>query len=209
MDRPIPESSPFSPGASPWCQKGNVYRGLFGNIDSYIEKGSAAAIERVEDPEVQRFLRQSFAASGWYDIFPMIALIVQVARIRGVPYFTAVSDLSRMMALADLNGLYRALLRVVSPSLVAPRLPRIQAQYLNFGSLAVDETGPNHCKVVRSDHPHLLVHWYVAVAHGFVPCVLEHAGAKDVRVRWDPPESEGTDADGFERVGLRFTIQWT
>jgi len=209
MDRPIPERSPFPPGGSPWRQKGNVYRNLFGNVDAYVAEGSEGAIERVEDEQVRRFLRQPFAASGWYDIFPMIAMIVQVARLRGVPYFTAVSDLSRMMAEADLNGLYRTLLRVMSPALLAPRLPKIQAQYLDFGSLVVGETGPNHCEIIRGDHPHLLVHWYVAVVHGFLPCVLECSGAKDVRVRWSPPESEGKDAAGFERVGLRFTIQWT
>jgi hypothetical protein len=209
MDRPVPERSPFAPGASPWSQKGNVYRSLFKHVDLYIEGGSAEALGRVENEHVRRYLTQPFAASGWYDIFPMIALIVQVSRLRGVPYFTAVSDLSRMMAKADLNGLYRTLLRVVSPSMLAPRLPKIQAQYLNFGSLEVTATGPNHCEVVRHEHPHLLVHWYIAVVHGFLPCVLECSGAKDVRVRWDRPEPEAPDAAGFERVGLRFTIQWT
>jgi hypothetical protein len=114
-----------------------------------------------------------------------------------------------MMAEADLNGLYRTLLRVVSPGLLAPRLPKIQAQYLNFGALTVTATEAKYCEVVRRDHPHLLVHWYVAVVHGFLPCVLACSGAKDVHVRWDPPESEGTDAAGFERVALRFKIQWT
>jgi hypothetical protein len=208
MNRPVPEKSPFAPGASPWCQKGNVYRSLFRHVDSYAEGGSAAALERVEDEGVRKFLAQPFSASGWYDIFPMIAMIVQVARLRGVPYFTAVSDLSRMMAEADLNGLYRTLLRAVSPGLLAPRLPKIQGQYLNFGTLTVAETGSNHCEVVRREHPHLLVHWYIAVVHGFLPCVLACSGANDIRIRWTPPESEGTDAAGFEMVGLRFIIHW-
>jgi hypothetical protein len=209
MDRPVPDRSPFAPGASPWRQKGNVYRGLFRHVDTYIDGGSTAAIDRVEDPLVRAFLTQPFAASGWYDLFPMITMIVQVARLRGVPYFTAVSDLSRMMANADLNGLYRTLLRVVSPGLLAPKLPRIQAQYLNFGTLTVAETATDHCEVIRGAHPLLLVHWYVAVVHGFLPCVLECSGAKDVRVRWSDPEPQGTDDAGFEQVGLRFTIQWT
>jgi hypothetical protein len=208
MDHPVPETSPFAPGASPWCQKGNVYRSLFTNVDDYVEGGSAAVLARIEDAEVRAFLSQPFAASGWYDIFPMITMIVQVARLRGVPYFTAVSDLSRKMAEADLSGLYRALLRVVSPGLLAPRLPRIQAQYLNFGSLEVLSSGQKDCEVVRRDHPHLLVHWYVAVVHGFLPCVLQFAGATNVRVRWSPPEPEGVDEAGFERVALRFGIHW-
>jgi hypothetical protein len=114
-----------------------------------------------------------------------------------------------MMAEADLSGLYRTLLRVVSPGLLAPKLPKIQAQYLNFGSLTVTETGQKHCEVVRHGHPSLLVHWYVAVVHGFLPCVLECAGAKDVRVRWSAPEHERRDAAGFEEVALRFMIHWT
>ena len=185
-----------------------MYRSLFRNVDRYVEGGSALAIERIADGRVRDYLNQPFAASGWYDIFPMIAMIVQVARIRGVPYFNAVSELSRQMAEADLNGLYRTLLRVVSPGMLAPKLPKIQAQYLNFGSLTVLETSSDHCEVLRSDHPHLLVHWYVAVVHGFLPCVLEYSGAKNVRVRWSEPVFEGADAAGFEKVGLRFAIHW-
>jgi hypothetical protein len=206
---PVPEKSPFGPGGSPWSQKGNVYRSLFKHVDLYVDGGSAAALERIEDEAVRRYLMQPFAASGWYDIFPMIALIVQVARLKGVPYFTAVSELSRMMAEADLNGLYRTLLRVVSPGLLAPRLPKIQQQYLNFGSLDVIATGSNECELARHGHPHLLVHWYVAVVHGFLPCILECSGAKDVRVKWSPPEREEVNAGGFELVGFRFTIHWT
>ncbi len=205
----MPEQSPFAPGESPWCQKGNVYRSLFRNVDSYVLGGSVAALDRIEDRAVRRFLEQPFAASGWYDIFPMIAMIVQVARLHGVPYFTAVSELSRQMAEADLNGLYRTLLRVVSPGLLAPKLPKIQAQYLNFGSLDVLESGPKHCEVLRRDHPHLLVHWYVSVVHGFLPCLLERAGARDVRVRWSAPRLESFDAAGFEKVALRFAIHWS
>jgi|ERR1700722_3292065 len=179
MDRPVPDRSPFPPGGSPWCQKGNVYRSLFRHVDAYVEGGSAAALERVDDEHVGNFLRQPFAASGWYDIFPMITMVVQVARMRGV-----------------------------SPGLLAPRLPRIHGQYLNFGTLTVTASDADHCELRRSQHPQLLVHWCVAVVHGFLPCVLECSGAKDVRVGWGPPEPEGPDAAGFEMVGLRFTIHW-
>jgi hypothetical protein len=27
-------------------------------------------------------------------------------------------------------------------------------------------------------------------------------------VRWSEPQSEGFDAAGFEKVGLRFAVQW-
>ncbi len=208
MDRPIPDESPFPPGKGPWRQKGNVYRSLIANLDSYVPGGSEAAIERVPDERVRAFLRQPFFSSGWHDIFPMISLVVQAARLAGVPYFTAVSELSRMMAEADLNGVYRAMLRVVSPEFLAPRLPRIQAQYLDFGKLRVVETRPRYCEVHRSEHPLLLVHWYVAVVHGFLPHVLGYAGAKDIRVRWTAPSPEGRDALGFEMVSLRFEISW-
>ncbi|MGO8993132.1 MAG: hypothetical protein ACLQVI_07375 [Polyangiaceae bacterium] len=208
MDRPVPNRSPFPPGGSPWCQKGNVYRSLFQHVDAYVEGGSAAALARIDDKNVRNYLSQPFVASGWYDIFPMITMVVEVARMRGVPYFTAVSDLSRMMAEADLNGIYRTLLRVVAPRFLAPRLPRIQGQYLNFGTLTVTESEWDHCEVLRGKHPQLLFHWYVAVVQGFLPCVLECSGAKDVRVRWSPPEAEGKDEAGFEMVGLRFTIHW-
>jgi hypothetical protein len=204
----IPEHSPFPAGEGPWRQKGHLYRGLFKNLEGYVEGGAAAAIERVEDAQVRAFLSQPFAAGGWYDLFPMITLVVQVARMVGIPYFRAVSDLSRMMAERDLNGVYRTLLRVVSPDFLAPRLPRIQGQYLDFGNLRVGETRPGYVEIFRGEHPLLLVHWYVAVVHGFLPLVLGHAGAKDVRVRWAPPVAEGSKF-GFDLVTVRFEIHWT
>jgi hypothetical protein len=204
----LPEESPFPIGASPFCQKGHVYRTTLKHLDAYLDGRAEQTIRRIEAPGVRDFLAQPFVASAWYDIFPMISLIVETARTAGVPYFRAVSDLSRMLAEADLNGVYRAILRVVSPNILATRLPRIQAQYLNFGRVESTLVAPGHCQVVRAGHPLILVHWFVAVVHGFLPYVLEQAGAKAPRVRWEPPATDGVES-GLQTVTLRFEIHWS
>lgn len=203
----LPELSPFPPGKSPFRQKGHVYRITLYNLGAYIDGGAPAVIAKIEDPMVRAFLEQAFMPGSWYDVFPMIALVVQTARMLGVPYFRAVSDLSRMMAEADMNGIYRTILRVVGPHLLAPKLPRIQAQYLEFGSLKQGETRDGYCEVIRTGHPLILVHWYVAVVHGFLPYILGESGAKDPRVKWDQPVNDG-DVEGFDTVSVRFHISW-
>jgi hypothetical protein len=203
----VPITPPVPLGPSPIHMKGTSFRSTTANVETYVEGGLSALLERAGDPKLRAFWSQPFLAAGWYDVFGMVALVAHAARRRGVPYFTAVADLSRMLAVSDSRGLYRALLWAASPEFLAPRLPRIQSRYMDFGGVRVGATRPGYCEIFRTEHPALLVHWYMGVVSGFVPHVLEQAGAKGPRIRWDAPVVDGV-AHGFETVTVRFEINW-
>ncbi len=203
----IPITPPVPVGEGPFHMRGSSFRWTAGNLDRYVSGGLGAVLERLEDERLRAFWSQPFLAAGWYDVFGMVAIVGQVARLRGVPYFTAVADLSRMIAVDDTRGLYRALLVVASPEFIAPRLPRILTRYLDFGGIEVGRVGKGYCEVTRTRHPAILAHWFIGLTSGFLPCVLEQSGAKSVRLRWDPPKPDGS-VSGYASVSLRFEVNW-
>jgi hypothetical protein len=203
----IPITPPVPVGEGPFHMKGSSFRATVRNIDGYVSGGLRAVLDRLEDERLRAFWSQTFLAAGWYDVFGMVAIVGQIARLRGVPYFTAVADLSRMIAMEDTRGLYRALLVVASPEFVAPRLPRIQSRYLDFGGIDVGRVDTGYCEVTRTRHPAILAHWFIGLTSGFFPCVLEQSGARNVRLRWDQPRPDGT-LNGYDSVALRFEAHW-
>jgi hypothetical protein len=203
----IPITPPVPAGEGPFHMKGSSFRATAKNIDASVPGGLAAVLDRLGDDRLKAFWSTPFLAGGWYDVFGMVAVVGGVARVRGVPYFTAVGDLSRMLAIEDTRGLYRALLVVASPEFIAPRLPRIQSRYLDFGGVVVGKVTKGYCEVTRTQHPAILTHWFCGLLSGFMPCVLEQSGAKDVKLRWDRPKPDGS-VSGYDTVSMRFEVQW-
>ena len=204
----IPVSAPHPVGENPFHAKGSVFRTTSQILEGYIDGGLPAVLERLGDPALRAFWEQPLLAGGWYDVFGMVMLVREIARMRGVPYFKVVSEMSRMVATADLNGIYRALLRLATPELIAPRLPRIQARYMDFGDVTVGSVATGRADATRTGHPRILAHWYVAVINGFMPCVLEASGAKTPRIKWSAPVTDGM-SHGLETVSIRFEATWT
>jgi hypothetical protein len=207
-DWTIPAKAPLPVGENAFHAKGAVFRTTAQILDGYVDGGLTAMLQRVGDPALRAFWEQPLLAGGWYDVFGMVMLVREIARARGIPYFKAVSEMSRMVAMADLNGIYRALLRLATPELIAPRLPRIQARYMDFGGVAVGAVSRGRADATRTGHPRILAHWYVAVITGFMPCVLEAAGARSPRIKWNPPVSDGM-THGLETVSIKFEASWT
>ena len=191
----IPVSAPHPVGENPFHAKGSVFRTTGHILEGYIDGGLPAVLERVGDPALRAFWEQPLLAGGWYDVFGMVMLVREIARMRGVPYFKVVSEMSRMVATADLNGIYRALLRLATPELVAPRLPRIQARYMDFGDVTVGSVAKGRADATRTGHPRILAHWYVAVIERL------HAVRARGRRRQDAPHQ-------VERPRDRWHVPW-
>jgi hypothetical protein len=207
-DWTIPAVPPRPVGENPFRAKGSVFRSTIAILERYVDGGLPAVLKRVGDPVLRAFWEQPLLAAGWYDVFGMVMTVREIARMRGVPYFKVVSEMSRMVAEEDVRGIYRGLLKLASPELIAPRLPRIQARYMDFGDVTVGSTRRGHADATRTGHPRILAHWYVAVISGFVPYLLEASGAKAPRIRWYAPEPDG-ESHGFETVSIKFEANWS
>ncbi len=199
--------SRFPPGASPFRAKGNVYRALLESADKRVPGGREAVLALIDDPVLRAFYLQPFLAASSYDIFPLIPFGVAGAKILGVPYGEFVRGGAEFTALRDMNGIYRVLLKLASPEMVIARIPRILAQYFDFGSVEGQFRGERSYEATARGLPKPIAFWLTNIAHGFIPVVLEKAGARrvDMRVR-NPTETHVEH--GVQLVDVSFDVRW-
>jgi len=82
------------------------------------------------------------------------------------------------------------------------RLPRILLQYFDFGKIEGRFTSERAYEATASGIPRPLVIWLMNVAYGFVPVVMENAGARGVELVIRPGELER------EERGMAWRRSW-
>ncbi len=187
--------------------KGLVYQGAREFYATAVIGGLDAVHAELRHPGLEAFWAQHFVPGGWYDILPIVEISRSAAHAAGVPHLRFVRDNAAWVARRDIGGVYRALLKLASPSLVATRLPRAALQYFDFGSAEGNVTG-NTLRAWQRGVPEPLGRWLIACVEGFAPVALGAAGAQNVVVRAELPESAGEDR-GQRVVNLAYEIRWT
>lgn len=212
MSSRLPGATASSHGAhahrgSPFHAKGLVYQGARDYYDRHLPGGVSAVVGRLE-PQVARFFNdQPFVAGGWYDVMPIVAISAAAASVAGISQGNLVRQNAAWLAHRDVNGVYRALLRVASPAAVAARLPRASMQYFNFGSAEGELVERGLFESTRTGIPLGLAPWLCWAVEGFTPVALGYAGARNTTVESSPFVSDG-DVIGFRTVSLSFRIRW-
>lgn len=199
---------PFAPGESPFRTKGTGYLGLFDSFDRRVPGGKKAVFARLADPRVAAFFAQRFLASSTYDLLPLLDASMTAAKITNVPWREFVRGGARIQAERDLDGVYKVLLRVASARLVVERLPRILVQYFNFGAVEGRFSGEKRFEARIRGVPRPVAPWLTAIGEGFVPVVMQAAGAASSVVLVHPFEHDG-EAHGMETTSARFSVSWT
>lgn len=203
-----PNSGPFDPGQSPYRVKGTTYRGLLDRFDRDLPGGFQSVLDRIVDQRILEFFRQPFLPSSMYDIYPLLDAGAGGARIAGKAYRTFVREGAAYQADRDMSGVYRVLLRLASPRLVIDRVPRIFMQYVDFGSMNGSLTGETRFEGAVRGMPQAVCPWIQGVLEGFVPVVLQRAGAREASVIIRPFEHERTD-NGVPLMAAQVNFSWT
>ncbi|MCA9590501.1 MAG: hypothetical protein KC657_34595 [Myxococcales bacterium] len=196
------------PGSSPFRTKGVAYQGLFESFDARVPGGARGAIALLPR-ETQTFFDQPFLAGSMYDILPLLELSRQGALLCDVSWREFVREGARRQADRDTRGVYRFMLRVASPKLVVERLPRVMVQYFDFGDVSGEHDPEGRLRYEASvrDLPEPVAPWLSAVGEGFIPVVMERAGARDVSVLVHPSRPCGVRA-GVRLLEARFAVKW-
>jgi hypothetical protein len=197
----------FAPGESPFRTKGNVYRALFESADKRVPGGLAAVLAQIDDPALRAFYDQTFLAASTYDIFPLIPFGQAGAKLAGVPYPEFVRRGAELTATRDMNGIYRVILKLASPEMVVARLPRILAQYFDFGDIDGKFNGSRRYEATARGLPRTIALWLTNIAQGFIPVVLEQAGARNVSLAIRAPLDSGVE-HGVTVVTVSFEVRW-
>ncbi len=203
----MPTESSIAPGESPFRTKGNVYRALLESADARVPGGRDAVLARIDDPALAKFFAQPFLAASTYDVLPLVPFGMLGAKIAGVAYPEFVRGGAAFTAKRDMRGIYKVLLKLASPSAVVQRLPRILIQYFDFGKIEGRFTSERAYEATATGIPQPLVVWLMNVAYGFIPVVLESAGARDVAVVIKPSEPE-REVQGIPLVRSAFVVTW-
>ncbi|HEY3494344.1 MAG TPA: hypothetical protein VGK73_06650 [Polyangiaceae bacterium] len=187
--------------------KGLVYRGTQEFYARRLTGGLESLRRQLVDEAIVRFWEQNFSPGGWYDLFPLMAINQAAARVAGLPYTELVKENAAYIAERDINGVYRLLLKLASPELVASKLPRASLQYLDFGEAEGHHVGEKRFHAVQRRVPAAFAPWMTASVQGFAPTALRIVGAKDILITTRSVSQDAPSAEN-RTVELTHEISW-
>jgi hypothetical protein len=203
---PAPPRHPFPPGKSPFRVKGVTYRNLVDMIEETVPGGRPALLAKL-DRELREFASQSFLPSTFYDSLPSVPLCETAAALTNRPFAQFVRELSRYSAERDAKGIYRMLLRLISPHTIMERLPATARQYFDFVTSSVEKIGPTAYRTTARGVPQFLSQFYMLVTEAFLSHALTLAGARGLAHQWLPATPDGTNV-GIAIVCLKREVSW-
>jgi hypothetical protein len=197
----------FAWGESPFCNKGVTYRNLMDFVGERVPGGRTALLAALKDEKLHAFAAQTFLPSTFYDTLPTVPICQVASTLCSVSFDDFVRDLSRYSVERDTKGIYRMLLRLVSPAMVMERIPAAAKQYFNFVEATVEKLAPNAYRSRARGVPSLLAQFYMLVTEAFLRHALTLAGARGVQHQWGRPEPDGL-RDGVPLVILQREMRW-
>jgi hypothetical protein len=203
----MPANFPFPPGESPFRVKGSICRGCIEYIAEHVQGGMPAALAALPTDALRRCFEQPFLASALYDTFVLEALLQAAARAVGQNFEAFLRQAFDAQAARDQRGVYKLLLRAISPEMLVKRLPSIGSQLFTFTSSEVRELGPGHWENTISGIPVLLRTVYCESSGAFVSRALRTTGARDLSHRWLEPRP-APDQHGLAICTVVRELRW-
>jgi hypothetical protein len=196
---------PFGPGEGPFRIKGVGYRGHLQYVGETV--GLDAMLAGM-DPDHAAYFDQPFLAATYYDLLPLLHAAAALARIEGRAFLDFAWHRTQHQARSDLNGVYRAMLRIASAKAVARRFARMSAQYFDFGQAELEgEDGAKEVRGVWRGLPEPLAPWLLATVDSYGRYVVGCAGGHQAGVEETGRRRSGQEA-GVPLVDLGFRVHW-
>ena len=170
----------FLPGESPFEIKGVAYLGHMEYVRDNVPGGVDAMLAEFETDAMRDFFAQRFLASRRYDIAPLIAAGATCADLLGLENAEFLKRRTQAQAHADVGGIYRFLLKLISSRLLAKRLPLFLGQYFNFGTTTTEIVRRGTVRAHFTGVPQAFVPWFCAVMGTYAEVVMQLSGATQV-----------------------------
>jgi hypothetical protein len=139
--------------------------------------------EAFGDPRLATFFEQSFLASTWYDVYPLVRAGSVCADLLGLTLPQLLRARGKDQVARDLTGVYGFLARFASQRLVARGVVDAVERYFEFAVARSEQVNATHVRTYISGVPEELAEWMAALAQSYSEATFEHVGAHDVRVR--------------------------
>jgi hypothetical protein len=173
---------PLPAGENPFRVKGHGLRARMAVYDRIVPGGSRAVLAAISDPGSRAYLEKPILAASWYDLFAHAQLDLAAAELRKMPAWESVASASALQAEADANGIYKLLLRFVSPQMLVSKLGAVSAQYFDHGTIEVERVDAKAARMTRTGISNQLYWWWGGILEGYVRALFGLAGAKDVTI---------------------------
>jgi len=204
----VPANARFTFAESPFRVKGVLYIGTQTYFERNVPGGLGTLLEAIEDDTLRDFIGQKFLASSRYDVMLVPALIAREADAVGQPLDVYLRARTEWQARQDINGVYRMLLRLVSPDAVAKRLPRLLVQMFDFPEVDVVALDGGTRLATFHHIPKPLEHWLRIAFEVYAQTAITLAGGHDVDINFDQSTDEDLKA-GLRMRALRMHVSWS
>jgi hypothetical protein len=194
-------------GAGPFHVKGVLYMGTQKYFSTEVPEGLARLAETLDDPGVRDFIQQKFLPSSWYDVLPVAALIRAEAEVchQTVPGY--LRKRAAFQAREDISGVYRWLLKLASPEMVALKLPRLLTQVFDFGDSYTERMDERSVHIELRAFPAVLGEWYSTGFEVYAETAIGLAGGKNISLVLKPVPT-GKHPSGVDLVTLKGDLHW-
>jgi hypothetical protein len=199
---------PFKPGTSPFRINGVFYIGLRRYIEERTPRGLDGLTAALDDADLSAFARQTFLATSYYDLLPIVPLTEMLARLQKKSFAEFVRRRSRAQAVADCEGVYRAFIgRQVSERELLDGMVKTSGRIYDFGAIEYTHVRPGLADITRTEVPDPALSWYQVSTTEYLSGVLEHAKLSIVRVHCYKKELAHT-LQGCKVWRLGFRAEW-
>jgi hypothetical protein len=195
---------PFELGKSPFRVKGIAYRSTLLALAEDAEVPVESFVESITEPDMRDWFSQRFLAASWYDVYPLVDLARVLSRQEGRVVTETWKENARRVAERDLGSIFRFLLRMTSPRVVASRLPQVSSRYFDFGRLEIVEAHDESVVLERTGTPSALVQWYALVTGEWVLEALRSTGASAAEYSFTRAVEGRAHGVPTEAITLRF-----
>jgi hypothetical protein len=198
----------FPVGASPFRARGLAYVNALRYVDTRTPGARRAFLDAIGagDPLVP-FFEQLFLVTGEYDVSPLLRLFVVAAQLEAVPVAEFIQQRARWSGGSDTKGVWKPSLHGATPGEVASRLNFAFERYFPPCGAEVIAAGEERFDGELRRLPSCMNGLYAQSTVGFYLGALESAGARDVHVHFEPPQSDG-HLRGIPLERVRFFVQW-
>jgi hypothetical protein len=169
--------------------------------------GLDALCGALEDARLRDFVRQPFLASAWYDLLPIRPITMAMAGLVGVPFLALVRSGTISQARYDALKVFHRMFDGATVEDIPSRIPRFNAQYLDFGHTAATQQEPKRIAVRFEGAPAYTAAWQGAMMSAYTEETARLAGGQGVEITMYPPVPAGSHA-GFPLVTLVSELRW-
>jgi hypothetical protein len=197
---------PFQPGEGPFRVKGSGYLLHLKYVEEHVSGGTEAFLRSLGDGAQRAFFEQPFFVASWYDVMPLVEAGYVCGRLMGTSFEKFVRTRSRHQFDGDLHVFRKLILRLVSASMLAAKIPPVVASYFDFVESTTESQQGKCVQGTLKGLPKPLSEWVRWVFEEFVYRALEVNGSTSIRMRWKParaPAKSGIPSDDWSYV-----IEW-